>query len=110
MVDYILPPPPYVPIPEDIQLLNAVPADADPRLLKIQLLENWMRVFRHESDRTLRELWNDPDFEEADLRAATGLTRMGVIKRADPEYREQINERRRQRRQTPDPPDPGAST
>ncbi|AEM88899.1 hypothetical protein [Streptomyces violaceusniger] len=106
---YILPPPPVLKVPKDAKLLSAVPDDADPRLLRIQALENWARLYEAEATRLLEELWREGRFSEDQLRAATGMSRMGSRKRADPVYRERVNQQRRRRRKNP-PPDPGDST
>jgi hypothetical protein len=96
--DYTLPAPPVVPVPEDIELVTGVPADADPRLTEIQTLENWAKIYKERATQLLRELWAEKNHTEDELAAATGLTRFGNRKRADPTFNESVNQRRRQRR------------
>lgn len=94
-------------VPEGIKLLQAVPADADPRLIELQTLENWIRVYKAHATGILRQLWAEKNHSEEQLAAATGMTRFGNRKRADPEFNEAVNERRRVRRGTTAPDDPG---
>jgi len=94
--DYILPPPPALDAPDGVKLRTAIPADADARLVMIQTLENWADIYQKAATRLLQELREE--YKEDILCAASGMSRMGVRKRANPAYREKVNEQRRERR------------
>ena len=96
--DYILPPPPALDAPDGVKLRTAIPADADARPVMIQTLENWTDIYQEAVTRLLQELWEEGRYKEDILCAAAGMSRMGVRKRANPEYREKVNKQRRERR------------